>query len=332
MSRESSVSSNRPQAVHGGLNSPAPGSPAAIFHQEPLYQKYSSHHELPLSLGSAVLLHLFLILAFAVMASYGGCGFWAYNPEPPLMDVVDAGGGGEGDGSPPDAVEQPPTKPDEATPAAKPQEPETPPPVVEKPAEPPQERPVGKPGDPGRGGPGTGGGLGSGTGPGIGSGRGPGVQSARARRMHRWKVLMPYNSSREYLNRLVELQAVVVVPRPDGLYLFYRQLAERNLKPTLENQDAFLALSRRLIHWTDDNPNSVAALADALRLDFKPTRIFVFFPVELEKALAERELSYRGLTEDELERRQLVTIFSVRRIGNSYRIEIIDQRPRQPGD
>jgi hypothetical protein len=312
--------------------SPA-SSRSPIFHEEPLYQKYSSHHELPLSLGSAVLLHLFLILGFTVITSYGGCGFWSYNPEPPLMDVIDAGGGGEGDGSPPDAVEQPPpSKPEQVKPEAEPEQEKAPPTVVEKPPEAQPERPRGKPGDPGRGGPGTGGGLGSGTGPGIGSGVGPGVQSARARRMHRWKVLMPYNSSREYLNRLIELQAMVVVPRPDGLYLFYRNLPERNLKPTLENQDAFAALSRRLIHWTDDNPNSVAALADALRLDFKPNRIFVFFPVELEKALAERELSYRGLTEDELERRQLVTIFSVRRIGNNYRIEIIDQRPRQPGD
>ncbi|GBD37158.1 hypothetical protein HRbin36_02288 [bacterium HR36] len=86
------------------------------------------------------------------------------------------------------------------------------------------------------------------------------------------------------------------------------------------------------MHWTDDNPNSVAALASALRLDFKPQRILVFFPVELERALAERELSYRGLTEDDLEKRQLITIFRVRRVGNNYQIEVVDQRPRRPGD
>lgn len=310
------------------------GQPMPVFlNQEPMYRKYSAHHELPLSLGSAVLLHLFLILGFAVLAAYGGCGLWSYNPAPPEMDVVDAGGGGEGDGSPPDAVEEPvvDSKP---TPQDKPPEPSKVEPVVsdKPPEQPPPERPRGKPGDIGRGGPGTGGGLGSGTGPGIGSGVGPGVQSARARRMHRWKVVMPYGSSREYLNRLIELQAVVVVPRPDGLYLFYRDLPSRNLKPTLENHDAFVAFSRRLIHWTDDNPHSVAALADALRLDFKPQRVLVFFPVELERALADRELKYRGLTEEEIEKRQLITIFRVRRVGSNYQIEIVDQRPRRPGD
>ncbi|MCS7016799.1 MAG: hypothetical protein NZM42_11865, partial [Gemmatales bacterium] len=206
--------------------------------------------------------------------------------------------------------------------------------ITDKPPEKPPttERPQGKPGDPGRGGPGTGGGLGSGTGPGIGSGVGPGVQTVRARRMHRWKMVMPYGSSREYLNRLIELQAILVIPRPDGLYLFYRDLANRNLKPTLESQDAFVALSRRMIHWTDDNPQSLAALADALRLDFKPQRALVFFPVELERALADRELKYRGLTEEEIDKRQLITIFRVRRVGTNYQIEVIDQRPRRPGD
>ncbi|MCS7166394.1 MAG: hypothetical protein RMI91_00445 [Gemmatales bacterium] len=307
------------------------------LHEEPMYLKYSAHHELPLSLGSAVLLHLFLILGFAVLAAYGGCGLWSYNPPPPELDVVDAGGGGEGDNSPPDAVEdspivdqpQVPEKPADKPPEVNP--PETV--IPDKPPEqPPPNRPQGKPGDVGRGGPGTGGGLGSGTGPGIGSGVGPGVQTVRARRMHRWKMVMPYASSREYLNRLIELQAILVIPRPDGLYLFYRELGNRNLKPTLEGQDALSALSRRLIHWTDDNPQSVAALAHALNLDFTPKRAFVFFPVELERALAERELKYRGLTEEEIDKRQLITIFRVRRVGNNYQIEIIDQRPRRPGE
>jgi hypothetical protein len=290
-------------------------------------QTYSSNHDMLLAVGIMFLLHFAAILGLSAAVMYGGCGMWAPPKAPPLAEVIDAGGGGEPEAAEPSNVRNDPkhdaTIPNATSPFVLPnfEEIATPMPVRE-------EKAVSKPSEPSKGidGPGSGGGLGSGMGPGISSGSDLGMQNARAERMYRWEIKLPFGSSTNYLAKLENLGATVVAYHADGKYTIYRNLTtKRGESISKEDLEKF---NKMLLGWWDTKTDSVAALAIALNVKPIPTKFRIYFPVELEKAVAEAETSYRNLTEQELVKRNLHTSFSVRRIGDRYEVTVVEQKPK----
>jgi hypothetical protein len=76
------------------------------------------------------------------------------------------------------------------------------------------------------------------------------------------------------------------------------------------------------IYWIDDKPASVRSLSGALGLNPVPERIVAFFPVELERDLLNLELKYRNKKEHEI----VETRFEVRRSGATYVPVVVSQR------
>jgi len=329
---------------------PAPDAakrlPRALL-EESEWKKYNANQEFPISVGSSVMIHLFvgLLLAAGLSMQMGGC-LNRYQPQSPMVEIVDAGGGGQGDGGgDPTSRERPKElivrdrKPQEIGLPLDPKDIAR----LEQPADNPRpvlpprtdtKLPMGDPtkpnsGEQGLGGKGRGGGLGDGDGTGIGDATGPGIQNERSKRNARWQISFPYNSGAAYLARLENLGAMLVIHQGDGKYLIYRDLSRRPLVGASESEAAADELRRRFIRWVDDKPSSVAALASTLRLSFTPKEIVVHFPVELEKALLARELGYRGLTEAQLNERNQITLFRAERIGPRYEVTVIEQRTRR---
>lgn len=327
-----------PAQVNG---SQAAANPAADPRGEPsapiepsIWKKYSPHHEFPLSLLTTIVLYLFaglVIAVFGVVSIYFGSG------EMPELEAVEfAGGGGDPSGSRDSNVNYGPQEnidfrlDDETTDA----------PVVETtpdltaPTE-ARERlveevkrtqPFRGPNSFGRGGTGTGGGKGSGHGTGEGDGSGPGKQSKREKRKDRWLVTFPFRSGEDYLRHLGKLGAYIAYPEGEGKF---RLIEDLNKRPLMGRVGTVADIKKwNRIYWRDANPDAIYALASALNLSSPPSYFWIFFPVELENLLFEKEKAYRGLTEDQIIQRNLETHFEVDRSGDKYEVRVIKQERR----
>ena len=322
----------------------APAEAPLVPPEETFWRKYSPNHEVPLSTMASFVIHFFLgLLVIALGANF----FWGGDPEPPAVDnIVFAGGGGPGDGGgAPDALLDPreavafdPNFRGSTVRSDLTYDPKDIPPLPSDAGRPIEEVRTGvdqakgiadaarRIGSQGRGGPGTGGGKGSGDGPGEGDGSGPGKQTKRAKRMERWVLNFRYNSGEEYARRLENLQAILVVPEGDK-FRVYEDLSRRPVRGTVKTLAEINQLNR--IYWRDDNPDSVAALAQALGWPTVPRYVAAFFPRDLEEELARQERAYRGLTEEEIDARRLETIFQAERVAGRWNVKVVDQRPRQ---
>jgi hypothetical protein len=320
---------------------------------EKFWQKYSPHHEAPLSGASSTFLHL-AVLGIIVLL-----GLWynhrAAEEKPLLLDALaagePAGGGGDPNGtvdgagkvSQKENVEENSAKLPEST---KPTPKETLTDVPIKPLEAPTlKEPNGrlvadaqemerktkqirdqliknfgsnKDANPkGEGGGGAGGGkdkgIGQGDGPGTGRG---GNLDARTKRILRWTLMFNTLNGDDYRKQLSALGAILAVPEPSGEFRVYR-----NLTPPVTGEVEDITKINR-IFWVDDKPESVHSLSKALRLDPEPGQIVAFFPKELEQKLLRLELSYRGLKENQISE----TRFNVIRSGGSYVPKVVSQR------
>jgi hypothetical protein len=170
----------------------------------------------------------------------------------------------------------------------------------------------------GKGGPGSGGGSGTGDGPGIGGGEGPNSGTIRAKRKLRWTIMFNTVSGHDYLRQLDALGAILAVKAPDGELKSIRNLLQRPAKLEVEDLQK---LNR--IFWIDDKPDTVEQLAQAMALPFTPPQVIALFPYKFEKELLDKELKFRGRKEEEI----LETRFQVlMRGGKNYQIVVIDQR------
>jgi hypothetical protein len=144
----------------------------------------------------------------------------------------------------------------------------------------------------GKGGTGSGGGSGSGTGTGTGGGmgEGKGKLSERQQRLLRWAMVFNTKDGRDYGRQLGLLGAQIAVPEGTGEYRLYTDL--RNLPAKGEIADLSTMKS---IYWIDDKPESVMGLCRALNIPAPPgpqVHFVAFFPLELEKELADMEMAY----------------------------------------
>lgn len=305
-----------------------------------IWVRYSPNHEFPLSAFASVLSHLFVVL---LVALFGSLIFnWSVEAEPPTLgNIVIAGGGGDGEGGGDpnaanervEAVQVDPKKEsvtsgltldlsqlsnDTLTRMAEQAKSE-------------RERALAlqeqakRAGEKGLGGSGTGGGKGTGEGAGIGSGKGPGVETARAKRMQRWLLNFRFDNGQAYLGQLENLQAILIIPEGNQFRVFH--LKDGVGKGSLESAAYRDKIRSSYISWTDANRESLRALSKALRLASTPKEIEAYFPVELELALAKRELEHKGLTEDDIERQKLMTQFKAERVGKNWIVEVLRQEP-----
>jgi hypothetical protein len=324
--------------------------PAGAF-----WKRYSPHHEFPLSLSSSVFLH---VLGFVLLGGFL-LAFLGLNRAKELQvgAIQIAGGGGNKDGigsNPGEGVlpskeavadkSQPEPVSSNTNPEklVKPElkKPEITLPDTGRPVEPntaaadtklsaagkkAREILAGPLAGKGQGGSGSGGGQGSGTGTGIGNASGPGrgTLNQREKRQLRWTMIFNTRSGEDYADQLLGLGAILAILGSNGEYLVIRDL-DRHHRPVQTKAEDVKELNR--IFWVDDKPQSVRSLAMALGIRPVPDHIVAFFPQQLEKELAEKELQYlrsrnRGNEDDIAE-----TTFRVDRRGNRYEPVVVDQR------
>src|SRR5579871_5912480 len=344
----------------GNNQPPHPDTGTLIPPEEKFWQRYSPHHEFPLSsVASLCLYGLAVLLAWAVVvfAMKRGEDYASLPVEP----ITIAGGGGNVEGSgdvgPGD---RPVVKKDvmrDVKPEANPTpnavakdvklDDVTPDPLTLPEIKDQKERIIGEsnaavlalnnvsvdarkqlfqglgPVSKGKGGSGEGGGKGKGKGKGEGDleGEGKGTLNVRQKRILRWVMMFNTYDGTDYLTQLRELGAILAIPDPaGGGYLVDRDL--RRAPAKWEHED--LASIKR-IFWIDDKPASVGSLSRALRLPAPPPHIVAFFPESLEKKLLDKEMKYGQrfgrMREDEIKE----TRFKVVRRGGTYEPEVESQ-------
>lgn len=310
---------------------------------ESIFTRYSSNYEFPLSIATSVVLHLFV----AMMAALATVWLFKFEDKVPELDaIIFAGGGGSGEGGgDPSGLEKLQEAktfadanlaeaPVEFDPNLLPSMDLDPTKMNTKDAAKENEelaKGVRDPskiiGDIGRGGPGRGGGRGSGFGTGDGDGSGPGRQTARAKRKDRWSIVLPLHDPEQFKYKLIELQTMVLVPEGPGKYRLYRDLSKgRPPEYTIETQEGINRLNR--IWYTNTDPEVCQGMAPQLGLPTPPPYLAIFVPQELEIEMAKKELSYRNLTEEQVIKANLETIFDVSRVGNQFVVKVREQKPR----
>jgi hypothetical protein len=322
---------------------------------ERFWERYSRHHEAPLSGIGSLLLHT-VVLGLIVLVTLGILGFrndrrLAIEPVAiegnPFGDNRPFGG----DGTPRSGGGSEDVGPDSATnPGSAPQVPEETPPRDIDPGE-------ARPTDPkfdtavrfvpsetaaktlgalqqrldqalasgSRQGPGSGaavkdGGRGPGQGPG-GDGTGPqGQPTTRSQqRMLRWVLTIEAADGAEYVKQLRGLGAILAIPKPNTdppEYHIIRDLGRR--PPQLLDEDL---TQIKAIYWIDDKPESVRKLATGLGLSMPIDHFVAFLPKQMEERLFQLERSYRGLREEQIHE----TRFRLKRVGTGYVPEVASQ-------
>ncbi|HMP04023.1 MAG TPA: hypothetical protein PKD86_09955 [Gemmatales bacterium] len=336
--------STQPQAgVQPNPATTGPGFSMMCPDDESIWSRYSANYEFPLSVATSVVLHLFV----AMMAALASVWLFKFDDKVPELDaIIFAGGGGSGDGGgDPTGLEKlqearafkddtVPDSPIEFDPNMLPSMDLDPTKLNMKDAVKETEelaRGVRDPskiiGDVGRGGPGRGGGRGSGFGTGDGDGSGPGRQTARAKRKERWSIVLPLHDPEQFKYKLIELQTMVLVPESTGRYRLYRDLSKgRPPDHTVETQEGINRLNR--IWYTNTDQEVCQGMAQQLGLPSTPNYIAIFVPQELELEMAKKELAYRNLTEEQVVKANLETVFEVSRSGSQFVVRVREQKPK----
>jgi hypothetical protein len=297
---------------------------------EQFWQRYSAHHEFPLSTVTSVATHFMLAGLIVIIAFYWSP--WRQEKEMPLaMDFITPGGGGDPLGSTDNSGTGPAAESDALPPrddvAKKTNEPVIPVIPDEKPQKDvlpiptainfdeyiknntaakdaiakmsPLDKELVKGLAGGNGqrrqkglGSGTGGGEGSGVGPGKGSGVGPGEEKMLNKRIERKNRWVMNFSTFDGHDYAKQLEdlGAIVAAPMPGEGGKYSVI--KNLaRPGKKEVMTDLASLQR-IWWTDDNPRSVRELSQALEMKFIPPVLIAFFPQDLEARLADMEMEY----------------------------------------
>lgn len=337
------------------------GKKKAAPPEERFWQRYSPHHEFPLSTAASIFLHVLgvgLLVLGAILVSRLGL---EQKPPEVASVMIEGGGGGREEGvgdnsgkgiipsgiEQKDVVRQPinlpqPPKAEQLTnvqprPADIDLKPSENARVIDDSALGEQLSNIGQQAKTqidgiiagkGKGGEGSGGGKGKGRGTGdgdkVGPGTGSGKISQREKRQLRWVMMFDTRDGSDYLRQLSGLGAILALPQGEGSYYVIRDLLKR---PAVGMTEDLGKLDR--IYWIDDKPQSVASLANALGIP-PPPLIAAFFPQSLEKELLDKELAYfqrrkpNGQEDEILETRFRV----LPRGGGKYEAVVHEQRAR----
>jgi hypothetical protein len=327
--------------------------------EEKFWKKYSPHHEFPLSSITSAALHLLvigLLLLGTWLAVALGLASMKQSPDVTAIALAPGGGGGNpkgvgngpGQGDPP-----PPSENVEKTDSREPTPALTLPDLPEGPVDPVRLAEFKDPttnsrvivdtnqavkqmaaldeeartkvfnalAGKGKAGPGSGGGEGPGKGPnkGPGQGEGKGNISVRQKRVLRWTMIFNTLNGDDYARQLESLGAMIAIPEPNGKqYRLIKDLSKRPAEGKIEDLSTINS-----IYWVDDKPESVAGLARALMLPYRPGHIVAFFPPKLENKLVELERDFKGLKEEQI----FETRFDVVKDGDGYVPKVVSQTP-----
>jgi hypothetical protein len=313
---------------------------ALVPRDERFWQRYSPHHEFPLSSAASIALHVLaigvLVLGGVLAAKWGLDDSEKAIPisimdEPggqPEDSETGTGGGGavqskEQNESPQNAVTQAPPTPKEnldspqADPLKLPQVQDPSARYINESAEAmkglakldeqARKNLFNSLRDPtkGKGGSGSGGGKGAGTGSGTGSGTRPGEGSLskRQKRLLRWMIRFEPRGT-TYRERVQDhLRQFAAL---DGILAFpdpngmFYVYREPSERPPRGSLENLSGMDRCGI-W-DCTPETAAALGRELNLPFSPRAFIVFFPRAFEERLVKLEEQFRGQREDEIRR------------------------------
>lgn len=154
-----------------------------------------------------------------------------------------------------------------------------------------------------------------GTGPG-----GTGKDSTLGRNM-RWVLRFKVSDGRDYLEQLKAIGAEVLVPYPNSdkceLFPDLSNLREHRIA----TDDDMRRLANK-IKFSDSRREAVRAVARTLELDFTPQSFWAFFPKKVEEELASKETNYRNRRSEDIEE----TIFKVAVRGGGYEFVVDEQK------
>jgi hypothetical protein len=320
--------------------------------EEEFWQRYSPHHEFPLSSATSIALHV-LILALLAVA-----GWWIIRMgserSAPLADVPvfveppsgggapGPGGNGPGGGQPalliedvgpkhenPDQIESPKNRLDQPAglPPVVPQNNgdlkriigESEQAIIESERITKENREklrqaLRRSSRPGPGG------KDKDEGPGPG---GLGTPEEREERLGRWVMVFDTYSGDDYARQLDSLGAYLGIPHKDGEKVSYLIIRDLHARPATGKFEDLADIGR--IHWTDAKRESIAPLCHALGIRPVPDHVLAFFPEELERKLLRVELQYKGLREDQIRE----TRFKIRKTADGHEPVVIEQTPKK---
>jgi hypothetical protein len=168
-------------------------------------------------------------------------------------------------------------------------------------------------------------------GPELGVPKGIGkVNNERVKRKLRWVINFSTIDGSDYLKQLEVLGAKLAVPLKTEKYLLINDLSKPAKMDTVDD------LSKLdLIWWTDDSAKSVEGLTKALKLKETPDKIIAFFPKEFEDRLAKMELAFAEKNGHKSIEEVGETVFAVKRVEgkqvkSKYQPVVLDQRYKTP--
>jgi hypothetical protein len=328
-------------------------------HEEQFWQRYSPHHEFPLSSATSIALHVLALVLLALL------GWWLARqaiatrsalPELPVHVLPGKPGGApSGDGSEPTAAGGDP-RAEDVGPKAQVNKEQAEIPRVDlgqpRIAEPEQtenkgelerlikesqrigneseritkenreklRRGLARLGRADKSGPGGGGKDGKDGGSGNRTGPGPGTLEERERRMGRWVMVFDTYNGEDYARQLAGLGAFLGIPVGKGDSVSYKIIRDLKARPVAGDVEDLADIGR--IQWTDERPESIAPLCRALNIHPVPDHLLAFFPIELEQRLLRLELRYKGLREDQIRE----TRFKIRKTADGYEPMVIEQK------
>ncbi len=168
----------------------------------------------------------------------------------------------------------------------------------------------------GKGGSGKDGNRDNGRDKGIGDSVGIGTARERQERNGRWVMVFDTYSGEDYARQLAGLGAYLAVPISSHEYLVLRDLTTRPAHGRVED----LTQIHRM-YWEDNKRDSIAPLCQALGIRPVPGHLAAFFPESLERKLLQLELQYRGLRESQIRQ----TRFKIRKTADGYEPVVLEQ-------
>jgi hypothetical protein len=174
-------------------------------------------------------------------------------------------------------------------------------------------------GNAGRG-PGHGSGTGTGDGPGNGS---AGRLTQKQKRQLRWTLVFKIRNSRDYLDQLDRMKAIIGVQYPDRSIKLVKDLAQRpaRLEPAERVPDR--------IFWMDDNTEAVQSLSAELGIRPVPWRVIAFLPAQIEEELLRKEKAWGKRFGRESEDDISETVFNVEDFYGNITITVTRQEGKK---
>jgi hypothetical protein len=142
------------------------------------------------------------------------------------------------------------------------------------------------------------------------------------KRMLRWSLIFNTRSGQDYLNQLRSLDAILAIPVGDGnSFKIVRDLSGNGTARLLDEDVS----SINRIFWSDNRPESVAAIMKAIGYPKTPSHFVAFMPKTLEQDMYELEAKYMGRSEDQIHE---TTFVVVRQRDGNYRPVVKSQTGR----